>query len=121
MNGVKLNILLDLDVETVKRIEVYTFSDFLAIFGGLLGLFLGISALSIVELIYYSTLRLFWSIRWSRFQNVAKPVEQILINDDLIHKDFISRSKIFFMDLCDNSNIHGFRYFTERILHWSER
>lgn len=51
------------EVTTYKRAELYTFSNFLAIGGGLLGLFLGISALSVIEFIYYFTLRMFWNIR----------------------------------------------------------
>lgn len=51
------------NVDALRRTEVYTFTNFLAICGGLLGLFLGISALSIVEFIYYATLRLFLIIR----------------------------------------------------------
>ncbi|XP_031632077.1 pickpocket protein 28-like [Contarinia nasturtii] len=47
-------------VETLKRTEAYSFNDFLAICGGLLGLFLGISLLSIMELVYYFTIRLFF-------------------------------------------------------------
>lgn len=47
----------------VHRKETYTWTDFLAVCGGLLGLLLGISALSIIELVYYSTLRLFWTFR----------------------------------------------------------
>lgn len=50
-------------VTTFRRNESQTYTDFLAICGGLLGLFLGVSALSIIEFIYYSTLRLFWNIR----------------------------------------------------------
>lgn len=45
-------------VESLKRNEVYTHVDFMAICSGLLGLFLGVS-----EFIYYFTLRLFWTIR----------------------------------------------------------
>lgn len=55
----------EFEVEKMKkRKEVYTFtSDFLAVCGGLLGLFLGVSVLSIFEIIYFSTLRVFWYIR----------------------------------------------------------
>lgn len=35
---------------------------FLAVCGGLCGLCLGISALSIIEFLYFSTLRLYWSL-----------------------------------------------------------
>lgn len=44
-------------VETIKRMEKSSYSDFLAICGSLLGLFLGISTLSIIELVYYASLR----------------------------------------------------------------
>lgn len=50
-------------VVTLKREERYSFSDFLAICGGLFGLFLGISVLSVIEFFYFSTLRLFWTFR----------------------------------------------------------
>ncbi|XP_068142436.1 pickpocket protein 28 [Drosophila tropicalis] len=43
---------------TSRRSELYGTTDFLANCGGLLGLFMGVSALSIVELIYFCTVRL---------------------------------------------------------------
>lgn len=46
-----------------QRKETNTITDFLAACGSLLGLFLGISALSIIELIYYVTLHLYWIVR----------------------------------------------------------
>ncbi|XP_075167592.1 pickpocket protein 28-like [Haematobia irritans] len=45
---------------TSKRSELYGITELLANFGGVFGLFMGISILSIVELIYHFTLRL-WS------------------------------------------------------------
>ncbi|XP_059219966.1 pickpocket protein 28 [Stomoxys calcitrans] len=50
---------------TSKRSELYGFSDFLANCGGVLGLFMGFSILSFVEIIYHATLRL-WSNMRSR-------------------------------------------------------
>lgn len=49
----------------LNRVEAYTISDFMASCGGLLGLYMGISLLSIFKLIYYFTLR-FWCT--SRYQ-----------------------------------------------------
>ena len=49
-------------MSTLKREEQYTTTDFLAVCGGLLGLCLGISALSIIECLYFFTLRLYWSL-----------------------------------------------------------
>lgn len=43
---------------TSKRSELYGPTDFLANCGGLLGLFMGVSLLSIVEIMYYLTIRL---------------------------------------------------------------
>lgn len=45
---------------TSKRSELYGPTDFLANCGGLLGLFMGVSLLSIVEIVYYLTIRLFY-------------------------------------------------------------
>lgn len=70
----------DENVQTFMRKEVHTFTDFLAICGGLLGLFLGISALSIIEIIYYMSLRLFWTIRRLRSEHIAAAYNQQVIN-----------------------------------------
>lgn len=67
---------LDHKVETLERVEVYSSSDFLAICGGLLGLFLGVSALSIIEFVYYFTLRLFWTIRRARTEILIAPFQE---------------------------------------------
>jgi hypothetical protein len=40
-----------------RRSELYGWTDFIANFGGLLGLFLGVSILSIVEIIYFISFR----------------------------------------------------------------
>lgn len=48
---------------TSKRSELYGRTDFVANCGGLLGLFMGVSLLSFVEIIYHATLRLCCSLR----------------------------------------------------------
>ena len=45
-------------VITTKRSEIYSMNDFLSDCGGILGLFMGVSFVSVIELIYYFTLRL---------------------------------------------------------------
>lgn len=57
----------------LKREELYTYTDFLAICGGLLGLFLGVSALSIIEFLYYISIRLFWTLQQWKFKNIVMP------------------------------------------------
>lgn len=48
---------------STRRSELYGPTDILANCGGLLGLFMGMSVLSIVEMIYHCTLRLWCNIR----------------------------------------------------------
>ncbi|XP_031636172.1 pickpocket protein 28-like [Contarinia nasturtii] len=64
------------DINTVKRNELYTYGDFLAVCGGLLGLFTGFSALSFIEIIYFATLHLFWKLRSLKAKNAAAPNHQ---------------------------------------------
>jgi hypothetical protein len=55
----------DVDVVPLRRYQPFTVSEFLAQSGGMMGLFAGISALSIIELFYFLTLRLFVNFwRW---------------------------------------------------------
>lgn len=46
-----------------KRSELYGTTDFLANVGGLLGLFMGVSTLSFVELVYFCTVRLITNLK----------------------------------------------------------
>lgn len=47
----------------LKRAELFGITDFIANCGGLLGLFMGVSLLSIVEIIYFCTIRLIYRIK----------------------------------------------------------
>ena len=49
-----------------QRGELYTFIDFLANIGGLMGLCLGISTMSILEFIYFFTARLYYNVTTPR-------------------------------------------------------
>lgn len=48
---------------TLKRAELFGITDFVANCGGLLGLFMGVSLLSLVEIIYFCTIRLIYPQR----------------------------------------------------------
>lgn len=50
----------------LHRKELYGPTDFLANCGGLLGLFLGFSIVSLIEIVYFITLRLWCSARQRR-------------------------------------------------------
>ncbi|CAD7089096.1 unnamed protein product [Hermetia illucens] len=51
---------------TIRRSQLFGTTDFLASSGGLLGLFVGISALSFVEIIYFCTVRLISNLKMRR-------------------------------------------------------
>lgn len=76
---------------TSKRSELYGQTDFLANCGGLLGLFMGVSVLSIVEVIYYCTLRLGCTLRIRnqrkrKQRNLVAPAEQTNLPGIMIEK-----------------------------------
>ncbi|KAK4874127.1 hypothetical protein RN001_013487 [Aquatica leii] len=62
MTGVTL-FFKEMQFITSERNELYGPTDFLANCGGLLGLFMGFSILSIVEILYFLSLRLFCNLR----------------------------------------------------------
>lgn len=64
---------------TLRRSALYTYADFLAVCGGLMGLFLGVSALSIIEFIYRSTLRLYRMIRYFKTRNDVIPFKRSFV------------------------------------------
>ena len=63
-------------IKTMKRIETMTVVDFLAICGGIFGLFMGFSVLSIIELVYYPFLRLFCMVRRMKEEEDEKRSDQ---------------------------------------------
>lgn len=48
---------------SLKRAELFGITDFIANCGGLLGLFMGVSLLSIVEIIYFCTIRWIYRLK----------------------------------------------------------
>ncbi|XP_005176880.1 pickpocket protein 11-like [Musca domestica] len=47
---------------TSRRSELYGLTDLMANFGGVCGLFMGVSLLSIIEMLYHFTLRFWWNL-----------------------------------------------------------
>lgn len=84
--------------------ERYTISDFLAICGGLLGLFLGISLLSIIDLIYFSTLRLFWIFHWSKTKRKEELLERREIEENGVHKGNVTNENVVIRAVGFNQN-----------------
>lgn len=51
---------------SLKRAELFGITDFIANVGGLLGLFMGVSLLSIVEIFYFCTIRWIYRLKGQR-------------------------------------------------------
>ncbi|XP_061710717.1 pickpocket protein 28-like [Cydia pomonella] len=60
---------------SMRRSELFGLTDFLANCGGLLGLFLGFSFLSLVEIFYFCTLRL-WCTLKNDMKNEKKKLKE---------------------------------------------
>lgn len=75
--------------------------------GGILGLFAGFSALSLVELVYWFTIRVAVQ-KYSRNDSVVHPVEKV--NDQ---KTKLAEIKELVQTYFSESSIHGFGYIFE--------
>ncbi|XP_031627361.1 pickpocket protein 28-like [Contarinia nasturtii] len=107
----KLSIYFeDQTIETLTRVETYTYTDFLAICGGLLGLFLGISFLSIIEIVYYATLRVFWDIHLSRPETIEKS-----FNEKPFGENQMSENRVLFKVV--SQPLPSVAYISQRTLH----
>lgn len=73
-------------VLTLKRSASYTNTDFLAVCGGLLGLFLGVSALSIIEFIYHLMVRLYWTIHLWKLRHAVVAFKPKICNKISVSK-----------------------------------
>ncbi|CAG7826654.1 unnamed protein product [Allacma fusca] len=61
-----------------KRDELFTWEDFVSNLGGVMGLCLGFSLLSLVEIIYFFTMRFF--VDWHRYKKAREAQDLLLIN-----------------------------------------
>lgn len=92
--GIRSNVMKNIDKSRVlitfkdeqffasRRAEMYSWVDFIASAGGILGLFMGFSILSIVEIVYFSTLRIGCSLR-KRRRAKRRRLKQLKIIDEL--------------------------------------
>lgn len=101
--------------------ETNTFANFLAICGGLLGLFLGITALSILEIVYYLSLRIFWIVRNLRAQNCVVPIDMDIAGPSNVESNFThSLRSTLFLGMSALSVVEIIYYFTLRLF-WTFR
>lgn len=75
--------------------ETSTLADFIASFGGLLGLFMGISVLSIFEIVYYFTLRLICQLGTAQRSHFsAQPPTERIHLPEMINRDGVRRNSV---------------------------
>lgn len=89
-------------VNTLKRSEQYSYADFMAICGGLLGLFLGVSALSIIEFFYYTTVRLFCTIWTSKNEKSTSKNAIDIVSDNENQKTTAKQDNSRVENICTN-------------------
>lgn len=68
-------LIVSFDEETfipMVRTEMHSINDYIATFGGLFNLFIGASLLSVVELVYYSTIRIYFAYKEDRKKTNGK-------------------------------------------------
>ncbi|CAH2092889.1 unnamed protein product [Euphydryas editha] len=98
---------------TSRRSELYGQTDFLANCGGLLGLFMGFSILSVAEIIYFLTLRCN-CFKNKRDKDIKKNIEPATTDNVQIKRGTTSLIKQYFIDYTANSNLHGLKYIGEK-------
>ena len=60
----------DLHFITKERDELYTIVDFVANIGGLLGLCMGLSTISLMEIVYFFTARFYYNLTTARKEDI---------------------------------------------------
>ncbi|CAO1405296.1 unnamed protein product [Diamesa serratosioi] len=115
------------EVFTFIRKKQFTTVDFLSDCGGILGLFAGISVLSIVEVVYYFSLRILVNAWIDRKKSKIIPVKPIHTLDDQLQTNNNNTQSILRMFLnytkfvLQESSIHGCNYIVNPLKSWIER
>ncbi|XP_044256790.1 uncharacterized protein LOC123006401 [Tribolium madens] len=96
---------------TSERNELYGPTDFLANFGGLLGLFTGFSVLSLMEIFYHTHAKINVLVNPLGLHNVAMIRPEMTVEKEQNQQSHIFK---YFKEYNDVTGIHGLRYITER-------
>lgn len=114
------------DVFTFIRKRQFTTVDFLSSCGGILGLFAGISVLSIVELFYYFTIRIVinaW-MDWKKCKVIpikSTSVEELPNTKLKDTKSVFRMIQNYITFVFKESSIHGCIYIVDPLKSWLER
>jgi Amiloride-sensitive sodium channel len=104
---------------TSERRELHGQTDFLANCGGFLGLFLGISVISLLEIVYFCTIRLWYNLKKPQTM-ISDPVEMIELKNDRTNRCFkVTRELI--ANYSNRTTIQGVNYVADTNLSLVER
>jgi Amiloride-sensitive sodium channel len=108
---------------TSQRVERYGATDFLATCGGLLGLFLGVSVISLLEIAYFCTIGLFSKLRVAKRVDDGQTVPVEYFKDFYVKKSkrCYKLLKDLMADYFSKTTIQGFNYVSSEELSWIER
>jgi Amiloride-sensitive sodium channel len=102
-----------------SRSELYGTTDFLANCGGILGLCLGVSVMSLFEIVYFCTIRLWFNMRRSESDDQDQAMElQITANQT---NGMIKLTKDLIADYSSRTTIQGIKYVADNNLLVIER
>jgi Amiloride-sensitive sodium channel len=108
---------------TSQRVERYGATDFLATCGGLLGLFLGVSVISLLEIAYFCTVGLFSKLKVNKIVDDGQTVPVEYFQDFYVKKSkrCFKLLKDLMADYFTKTTIQGFNYVSAERLSWIER
>jgi Amiloride-sensitive sodium channel len=102
---------------TAERREQYSRTDFLANCGGLLGLLMGISVISFVEIVYFCTIRLWCNLK---LPNVTISDQTEVVRIERTNR-YVKILKELIADYSSKTTIQGVNYVADTNLSLAER
>jgi Amiloride-sensitive sodium channel len=104
---------------TSQRSELYGDTDFLANCGGLMGLCLGVSVISLFEIVYFCTLRLWFNLSSNKIHDRGQSV--VLEEPNSRSTGLLKLTKDLFADYSKKTTIQGIKYVANGKLSQIER
>lgn len=118
-----------------KRTEIYSFNDLIATIGGILGVFLGFSIISLAEIVFFSLISPFFfrnkSKKWKqtsipklserkRITEIRKGKKRTTRNFTMLRR-LTSKIMVFVSKYAESGTMPGIAFATGTKLHWIER
>lgn len=95
--------------------DAFRFSSFMGSIGGLIGLFAGISLISVVEVLYHVLNAIVATIRDNMYLNRIKPAWTVQKKDVYVNRDHVLYQFMKFVrNFFNKSDFHGLHYTTDK-------